>query len=60
MKSLKTLAPVGGEGSDMLPTQNPAEPLILGINAYHGDVSEVLLRDGELNVAAENRLGEWF
>jgi hypothetical protein len=39
----------------MLPTQNPEEPLILRINAYHGNVSAVLLRDGELNVAAENR-----
>jgi predicted NodU family carbamoyl transferase len=29
--------------------------IILGINAYHGDASAVLLRDGELNVATENR-----
>src|SRR5213592_4576736 len=27
--------------------------IILGINAYHGDVSAVLLRDGELVAAAE-------
>jgi carbamoyltransferase len=27
--------------------------LILGINAYHGDVSAVLVRDGELVAAAE-------
>jgi carbamoyltransferase len=27
--------------------------LILGINAYHGDVSAVLLRDGELGAAVE-------
>ena len=27
--------------------------IILGINAYHGDVSAVLLRNGELLAAAE-------
>jgi carbamoyltransferase len=27
--------------------------VILGINAYHGDVSAVLLRDGELVAAVE-------
>jgi predicted NodU family carbamoyl transferase len=27
--------------------------MILGINAYHGDVSAVLLRDGELFAAVE-------
>jgi len=27
--------------------------IILGINAYHGDVSAVLLRDGELVAAVE-------
>jgi carbamoyltransferase len=35
---------------------------ILGINAYHGDVSAVLLRDGELVAAVEEerfrRVGE--
>jgi predicted NodU family carbamoyl transferase len=28
--------------------------VILGINAYHGDVSAVLLRDGELVAAGED------
>jgi len=28
--------------------------IILGINAYHGDVSAVLLRDGELVLVAES------
>jgi carbamoyltransferase len=27
--------------------------IIVGINAYHGDVSAVLLRDGELDAAVE-------
>ena len=34
--------------------------LILGINAYHGDVWAVLLRDGELVAAVEEERGKRY
>src|SRR5437870_10794740 len=43
---------MGGHGSSPCSSQRK-QMIILGINAYHGDVSAVILRDGELVAAVE-------